>query len=403
MLLIAGNIGMLDINTSDGRFLFFLPWEGSTLVGTTDRKGKATSQHGPPEEEIQWILNEVQKYLSDDLMVRRSDVLSAWQGFRPLASDPNAPPGSPVSRDHVISTNPKTGITFITGGKWTTYREMAQDVLDKVIPAHSLDNKAGPCITDRITLRGGQGYTRNVPIRLVQKYGVSEDTAKHLARTYGMHAFEVCEMADPTHKRWPRFGNKLIEGYPYINSEIAYACRNEMVITVKDMLTLRTRIAYLNKDAALAVAPKVADLMAKELKWSKRERDRQLKEAVELINTFGGPYPNKQYFLSESIKTIKDVRGIFRTFDHDKTGYVDFTEFQDIVKELGIPFANEKEAMKAFKKIDTKGDDKIYEDEFVAWWESARRDKFKENLGEKFKLSQEKLSRHSTSGGVGFG
>ena len=128
---------MLDINTSDGRFLFFLPWQGSTLVGTTDHKGPPVSDHGPPEEEIQWILNEVKKYLSDDLKVRRADVLSAWQGFRPLASDPNAPPGAPVSRDHVISTNPDTGVTFITGGKWTTYREMAEDVVDKVVKMHN--------------------------------------------------------------------------------------------------------------------------------------------------------------------------------------------------------------------------------------------------------------------------
>ncbi len=119
-------IGLLDINTSDGRFLFFLPWQGSTLVGTTDRPGNPVSTPSPPEEEIRWILKEVGKYLSPELRVRRSDVLSAWQGFRPLATDPHAAPGSPVSRDHVISTNPRSRITFITGGKWTTYREMVR-------------------------------------------------------------------------------------------------------------------------------------------------------------------------------------------------------------------------------------------------------------------------------------
>jgi glycerol-3-phosphate dehydrogenase len=124
-------IGMLDVNTSDGRFLFFLPWEGFTLIGTTDRKGPVSSYHGPPEDEIDWLLKEVQKYLA--IPVRREDVLSAWQGFRPLASDPNAQPGDPISRDHIISTNPTTGITFITGGKWVTYREMAEDVIDKVV------------------------------------------------------------------------------------------------------------------------------------------------------------------------------------------------------------------------------------------------------------------------------
>lgn len=204
-------IGMLDINTSDGRFLFFLPWEGHTLIGTTDRKGPAESSYAPPEQEIKYLLDEVQKYLAGDIKVRRSDVLSAWQGYRPLASDPNALPGAPVSRDHIISVNPKTGVTFITGGKWTTYREMAEDVINRVVDLHKL-NPPRKSSTATRPLRGGVGYRRNLPITLVQDYGVSEASAKHLARTYGMNALDVVKTAPPTLKRWPRFGNVLIEG-----------------------------------------------------------------------------------------------------------------------------------------------------------------------------------------------
>ena len=296
-----GGIGMLDINTSDGRFLFFLPWEGSTLVGTTDRKGQPVSYHGPPEQEIEWLLKEVQTYLSDDIKVRRQDVLSAWQGFRPLASDPHALPGAPISRDHIISTNPVTGVTFIAGGKWTTYREMAEDVLDQVIELHGL-HPLRPCQTRYRTLRGGIGYHRNVPIRLVQDLGVSEASSKHLARTYGMHAYDVCaidtidatrtnssqppqQLQKPT---WTHLGKTLVEGYPYLECEVVYACRYEMACTVADMLTLRTRLAYLNRDAALLAAPRVADIMSKELHWTTSERNRQLQAAIELIKTFGG-------------------------------------------------------------------------------------------------------------------
>jgi glycerol-3-phosphate dehydrogenase len=180
------DIGMLDINTSDGRFLFFLPWQGSVLVGTTDRKGDPVSSPGPPEDEIQWILNEVEKYLDSSVRVRRADVLSAWQGWRPLASDPHAPPDAPVSRDHIISYNQDSGITFVTGGKWTTYREMAEDVVDKVIEYKKLTtnyngDSIGKCVTLDTKLRGGDGYTKNVAIKLVQKFGIGEDTAKHLA------------------------------------------------------------------------------------------------------------------------------------------------------------------------------------------------------------------------------
>mmetsp|Transcript_7499 Transcript_7499/g.13508 ORF Transcript_7499/g.13508 Transcript_7499/m.13508 type:complete len:540 (-) Transcript_7499:210-1829(-) len=395
-----GGIGMLDINTSDGRFLFFLPWQGSTLVGTTDRKGPPVSYHGPPEEEIQWLLREVKKYLSSDIQVRRSDVLSAWQGFRPLASDPHALPGAPTSRDHVISTNPDTGVTFVTGGKWTTYREMAKDVVDKLVKLHKDDWKAkniGPCVTHNNPLRGGVGYSRNVPVKLVQKFGVSQDTATHLAHTYGMYAFEVCKMAEPTTKRWPRFGNLLVEGYPYLECEVAYACRNEMACTVKDMLTLRMRIAFLNKDAAISVAPRVADLMAKEMRWSKKERNRQLKEAQDLLETFGGPYP------SEFSETVTDVRDLFEALDNDKSGYIDFTEFCDCVKSMGVPFKDDKEAMRAFSNIDTSRKGKITLDEFVTWWETDSDQKLKASLGEKFKFSAGKLGEGPESRGAAFG
>lgn len=372
-------IGMLDINTSDGRFLFFLPWEGHTIVGTTDRKGPAVSTPQPPEEEIQWILREVEKYLSSDLRVRRADVLSAWQGFRPLASDPHAEPGAPVSRDHVVSTNPETGITFITGGKWTTYRHMAEDVINRVVKLHGFN--AGPCVTGKKRLRGGDGYTRNVPVQLVQEFGVSEDVAQHLAHTYGMHAFEVCRLARPTGKNWPRFGSILLEGFPYLECEVEYACKNEMVCTVKDMLTLRMRLAFLNKEAALAVAPRVADLMAEALGWSRREKKRQLAEAIEYISQFGGSLPADGAF---AVGTVSDVRDLFHTFDLGGHGYIDAIDLRNAAKMLGFPFQSKSEAERTFKNINKNKDGKITEDEFVAWWNSTTQDRLKKNIGEKF-------------------
>jgi glycerol-3-phosphate dehydrogenase len=145
-------MGLLDFNTSDGRFLFMLPWQNHTLVGTTDSKEPAQTLPGPPQDEINWILNECKRYLSPDLKVRRSDVLSAWRGWRPLAADPNAPPGAPVSRDHVISENDETGIIFIAGGKWTTWRLMAEQVVDRVV------GPKGPhCTTLDVNLFGHEG------------------------------------------------------------------------------------------------------------------------------------------------------------------------------------------------------------------------------------------------------
>ena len=119
-------IGLVDMNTSDGRFLFFLPWMGHVLVGTTDRRAAPSMRPEPEEEEICWLLSEAAKYLTPEFKMRRQDVLSAWSGIRPLAMDPQQKEGgaAPVSRDHVISHNENTGVVFISGGKWTTYREM---------------------------------------------------------------------------------------------------------------------------------------------------------------------------------------------------------------------------------------------------------------------------------------
>jgi glycerol-3-phosphate dehydrogenase len=121
------NFGLVDMSTSDGRFLFFLPWLGHVLVGTTDHKAEPTMRPKPTESEILWVLHEASKYINPELQLRRQDVLSAWCGIRPLAMDPHSPAASTTStasRDHIVSHNPKTNVVFLAGGKWTTYREM---------------------------------------------------------------------------------------------------------------------------------------------------------------------------------------------------------------------------------------------------------------------------------------
>lgn len=120
------NFGLVDMATSDGRFLFYLPWENHVLIGTTDYPTKPSMRPEPSESDINWLLEEASKYLTKELRMRRKDVLSAWSGIRPLTADPfNDPTNtSSLSRDHIISYNPSSNVIFISGGKWTTYREM---------------------------------------------------------------------------------------------------------------------------------------------------------------------------------------------------------------------------------------------------------------------------------------
>ena len=137
------NMGLLDPATSDGRVIFFLPWQGSTIAGTTDSPTEVTHSPSPSEGDIQFILNEVKNYLTPDIEVRRGDVASAWAGIRPLVRDPNNPSDTQnLVRNHVIHTSPSNLVT-IAGGKWTTYRSMAKETIDAAVEACGLPAK-GP-------------------------------------------------------------------------------------------------------------------------------------------------------------------------------------------------------------------------------------------------------------------
>ncbi|GMH60117.1 hypothetical protein TrST_g8364 [Triparma strigata] len=386
------DMGLLDYNTSDGRFLFFLPWQGHTLVGTTDKKCDAETSASAPEDEVQWILNECGKYLSKDLRVRRSDVLSAWRGWRPLAADPHAPPGAPVSRDHVISENPESGVIFIAGGKWTTWREMAEDVVNRITDK--------PCRTTEIKLLGGDGYNKNMPIRLTQKHGMGVDVAAHLSNTYGARAWDVCDLSRPTGLNWPKFGVPVSSQYPYIEAEVVYACR-EYACTVEDVLSRRTRLAFLNSEAAKDAIPRVAEIMAEELGWSEDIKASQMESAYEYISTYGGPVPDKAGASLRSA-TFRDIIEIFNAIDEDGSGFLDRTEVEHAATKLGFPMSAE-ELNAAFDEMDTSHDGRVSLEEFEAWWNGADDGGLREKMHNEFSFAKDIDDLKKVGGGAMLG
>ncbi|MEQ2184028.1 glycerol-3-phosphate dehydrogenase, partial [Goodea atripinnis] len=164
-------------STSDGRVIFFLPWENMTIAGTTDTPTNVTAHPIPGEDDINFILREVRNYLSPD----------------------------------------------VEGGKWTTYRSMAEETLDAAIKSHSLS--AEPCRTVGLMLEGAKGWTPTLYIRLVQDYGLEKEVAQHLASTYGAKAFDVAKMAKVTGQRWPIVGKRLVSEFPYIEAEVKLSLR----------------------------------------------------------------------------------------------------------------------------------------------------------------------------------
>lgn len=299
-------MGLIDPKTSDGRVIFFLPWQGNTIAGTTD--APTTISHNPiaGEEEINWILSEIRGYLAPDINVRRGDVLAAWSGIRPLVKDPKAQNTESLVRNHLITTS-DSGLLTCAGGKWTTYRQMAEETVDEAIKLYGLrpgpvlevprisgtemvDDSApldGTCQTHQVRLIGAHGFSKTLFIQLIQHFGVATDVAKHLCESYGDRAWTVAALSSPTEKRFPVRGVRISAMYPFVDGEIRYAVRHEYAQTAVDVISRRTRLAFLNAQAALEALPMIIDLMGEELKWSSARRDREWKDTVQFLASMG--------------------------------------------------------------------------------------------------------------------
>jgi glycerol-3-phosphate dehydrogenase len=281
-----GSMGLLDPATSDGRVIFFLPWQGNAIAGTTDvAQDEVPQDPVPREEEITWILGEVRNYLSKDIKVRRGDVLSAWSGLRPLVRNPKAAKSEGLVRNHLITFS-DSGLLTIAGGKWTTYRAMAQETVDAAIKDFSLQPK-GPCVTEKLRLLGSHGWYPALFVSLIQQFGLETDVARHLSEDYGSLAWVVCSMAKATGRRWPIHGVRIDTSYPYIEAEVRYAISRELAATATDVIARRTRLAFLNAQAALEALPRVIEIMAAELKWSNKRCQQEFEQAKKFLGSMG--------------------------------------------------------------------------------------------------------------------
>ncbi|CDO52491.1 hypothetical protein DV451_003733 [Geotrichum candidum] len=286
-------LGLLDAATSDGRVIFFLPWQGSTIAGTTDNPTALSANPTPSEEDIQFILNEIKDYFKGTMEVRREDVLAAWSGIRPLVRDPKAKNTESLVRNHLITVS-DSGLITIAGGKWTTYRQMAEETVEECIKLNDLKPPHSTA-TESLKLVGGDGWNNLQYIHLIQKYNLTPEVAKHLSENYGTRAFTVAEFleqpavpqSDKVSLATATAGKQLIAPYPFLYAEIKYATKYEYATTAVDFLARRTRLAFLDCRAAYEVLPDVVDVMAKELDWSAERRAKELTDGVEYLKGMG--------------------------------------------------------------------------------------------------------------------
>ena len=273
---------------------------------------------------------------------------------------------------------------------------MAEDCVSRIVKEKQLEVK-NKCITKTIGLVGAQGYTSNLYVKLIQKYSITESTAIHLANTYGSRAWEVCKLAKPVDKAWPRFGRYLVEGYPYIESEVEYAAKHEYAQTVKDVLSLRTRLAFVNSEAAKQAAPRVAAIMGETLGWSQEIQEQQLKDALEYLDSFGGPIPQVQ-----SDSRFTDLNALFKQLDYDHSGYLDIIEIGNAAKVLGFDVATQEELKSLFLRIPGGKQGKIYKPDFIEFWKTnLHQEEILQRIHAELKLSVDKLEDNAT--GVMFG
>lgn len=305
------NMGLIDPSTSDGRVIFFLPWQGNTIAGTTDAPTEITRQPEPSEQDINWILGEIRQYLAPDITVDRSDVLAAWSGIRPLVRDPHKSSSQALVRNHLISVSP-SGLLTCAGGKWTTYRQMAEEAVDEAIDVFGLKPREmnampdisgvggsglvadgatldGSCQTHQVRLIGAHGYSKTLFINLIQHFGLETDVAQHLTTSYGDRAWQVAALSAPTNARYPVRGCRISALYPFVDGEVRYAVRHEYAQTAVDVIARRTRLAFLNAEAALEALPNVIDLMGEELGWNGHRRQLEWKESVSYLASMGLP------------------------------------------------------------------------------------------------------------------
>jgi len=282
---------LLIPKTDDGRVIFAVPWSGRLLVGTTEQEVSANDELYLSKDEVAFLLLHLNRYLEHPASAK--DVVSGFAGARPLLSKGKSRETKNLSRDHEVEIDPSNGLVSIMGGKWTTYRAMAQDTIDAV--QGQLGTPRTRSITANYPLAGSEGLARFVPSNympewwkpFVREYGISQASARRLAGKFGALAPKVLQLTREDRE----LANLLVDGLPVLRAEVVYCARNEMAVTIEDVLFRRTGVQLYSWRAAIQAASAVAAILRKELGWSagaEREAVENYKRKIERLMQLAG-------------------------------------------------------------------------------------------------------------------
>jgi glycerol-3-phosphate dehydrogenase len=285
---VSSRDALLVPKTEDGRVIFAVPWQGRLLVGTTDDEATPETRMVVLREEAVYLLRQLNPYLEKPLQMEQ--IVSGIAGLRPLVASGAARQNKAgvnkdggtkeLIRDHEVEIDAKSGLVSILGGKWTTHRLMAEDTVDAV--QRALTGEISPCKTREHRLAGGEGYTANYWQSLVKEFAVGEETARHLAAKFGTRARKMLALirTDAT------LGAPLVKGLPPICAEVVYCAREEMAMTIEDILARRIGLQLLDWQKAIEAAPRVGELLAREFHWSAEEERKAVLAYTSKIDEF---------------------------------------------------------------------------------------------------------------------
>jgi glycerol-3-phosphate dehydrogenase len=265
--------GIMIPKTEDGRVLFMLPYLGKCLVGTTDESAKVEDHPCVKDKDIDYLLRHIDRYF--DVKVVKTDILSSWSGLRPLVVDENVDSTKELVREHLIVKS-KSGLVSVVGGKWTTYRKMAEETLDVALKTQKKYNLHS-CQTKEYKLVGSRENLYQIKAKL-DKLKLEEESKEHLLSSYGDCAIDIIKYLD-------EYGDeKIHKDYPYLLAEVYYCIDFEFTCKPLDFLVRRLGMGFIDIEATKESLEKIALIFKDKLNWSDEIYSLRLKEAKDILN-----------------------------------------------------------------------------------------------------------------------
>ena len=257
--------------------LFLIPWADKWIVGTTDTPYEGDrAEPFATREDVQYILDQANRVLKPKLKAK--EIIGVYAGLRPLVANKKSATTTKLSREHTVD-RPAAGFVSIAGGKYTTYRVMAKDVIDRaVIELRRLTKES---VTEKLPLVGADGYfaLEQQKDRIAQESGLDVATVTHLLNRHGSLISEILEIIEDQ----PKLAAKLDAELPYIKAEIVYAASHEGARSVDDVISRRTRLSFEASNHGLYLAEEIAALIAPVLGWSGKERKESMADYAGLV------------------------------------------------------------------------------------------------------------------------